>query len=145
MFNTKYYIGTLRNTVRYLPCLQTANAKHIKYFPDLIPIEHRAYAAITSRNMGDRRESEGDPEAYSLTVSVSPRTLRVRYFRTYSLALWQMPASRSPHPLRCRGGIISTLLCATFSPRGRSSASGYLPRVRMPTGRSRKFSENEAY
>ena len=51
---------------------KTASAKHIKSFPNLIPIEHRGYAAISSRNMGDRRESEGDPEAYSLTVSVSP-------------------------------------------------------------------------
>lgn len=61
-----------------------------KIFPDLIPIEHRRCAAITSRNMGDRRESEGDPEAYSLTEYLYPYVLRTSKVLLYSLALGKM-------------------------------------------------------
>ena len=94
MFNTNIQVP---NTVRYLSSLQTANAKHIKSFPDLIPIENRGYAAITSRNMGDRRESEGIPEGYSLMGYLPPYipTLRTLPYEYGTFVLSRLRANAS--------------------------------------------------
>ena len=42
--------------------------------------------------MGDRRESEGDPEAYSLTGYLYPYVLRTSKVLLYSLALGKLAA-----------------------------------------------------